>query len=350
MRLRSFSIGRLAAWESVETLQKYLILAAKFAVLGLILFWIVRSFEEKHWHALLNQPKHWGLLFISLIVVLSAHIISFLRWSIFVRNLDVSISVTESLRLGFLGNLLNFVSLGAVGGDLFKAIAAAKQVPGKRAEVVASVLVDRALGLLGLVIVAAVSLQLFGRDLSPTLDWIRRGAWLLASIGVGSLMLVVFVGHHLPTHLLHRIPFIGGIAYRMTSAGMLFEGRPRLVLELMALSCIVHSMLTIGMYCISLGLYSDTPSLMEHFLTVPPAFAAAALPLAPGGLGVQEMAIAKLFDELPNLPTNFSGLIVAVVYRLNLVIIAAIGGVYYILGAREIQSLQEEASHLDESE
>jgi glycosyltransferase 2 family protein len=330
-------------------LRKYLILAVKFAILAIILIWIIRSFDEKHWQALLNQPKQWGLLFLSLLIVLAAHIISFLRWSIFVQALEVPISVTESLRLGFLGNLFNFVSLGAVGGDLFKAIAAAKQVPGKRAEVVASVLVDRALGLLGLVLVAAICLEVFGTDLSPTLDWIRRGAWMLSLIGIGSLALVVFVGHHLPTYLLHRIPFVGEIVFRMASAGMLFEGRPRLVLELLGISCVVHSFLTLGMYCISIGLYSETPSIKEHFLTVPPAFAAAALPLTPGGVGVQEMAIATLFEKLPQLPKEFSGLIVAVFYRLNLVIIAAIGGIYYILGAREIQSLQEEASHLDES-
>lgn len=330
-------------------MRKFLVIAVKFAVLGLILVWIIRSFEEKDWHALVQQPKNWRILFVSLIVVLVAHIVSFLRWSIFIRALQVPISVTESLRLGFLGNLFNFVSPGAVGGDLFKAIAAAKQVPGKRAEVVASVLVDRALGLLGLVLVAAICLQVFGANLSPTLDWIRRAAWMFSLIGLGCLGLVVFVGHHLPTHWLHRIPFVGEIVFRMASAGMLFEGRPRLVLELLGMSCIVHSLLTLGMYCVSVGLYAETPSLMEHFITVPPAFAAAALPLTPGGVGVQEMAIATLFEELPRLPKEFSALIVAVVYRLNLVIIAAIGGIYYILGAREIRSLQEEASHLDET-
>ncbi len=54
---------------------------------------------------------------------------------------------------------------GAVGGDLLKAIAAARQAGSKRPEVIASVLVDRALGMLGLVIVAAVSLQIFSDSL-----------------------------------------------------------------------------------------------------------------------------------------------------------------------------------------
>lgn len=325
----------------VFDLKKHALTAVKLLVLGLIVFWVFKTFDRSHWDNLVSQPKHWGWLVVSFVVVLLAHVISFWRWSVFVHALGVPFSTFEAVRLGFVGALFNFVSLGAVGGDLFKALAAAKQAPGKRPEVVASVLVDRALGLLGLVIVAAVSLQFFGSTLSPTLDWIRRGAWLFTFVGVGALGLVAFVGHHLPTKLLLRVPFVGDLAYRMASAGMLFEGRPRLVVELLGMSCLVHALLTLGMFIVSTSLYSNTPSLREHFLTVPPAFAAAALPIAPGGLGVQEMAVAKLFEELPSIPSSFSGLVVAIVFRVEIIAIAAIGGVLYLLGARELKALEE---------
>ncbi len=321
-------------------MSRYLLTTVKLFVLGLIVFWIVKTFDKTHWDNLISQPKHWGLLGVSFLAVLAAHVISFWRWAVFVHALGVPFSTFEALRLGFVGALFNFVSLGAVGGDLFKALAAAKQAPGKRPEVVASVLVDRALGLLGLVIVAAVSLQFFGRELSPTLEWIRRGAWLFTFVGVGALGLVAFVGHRLPTKLLHRLPLVGKLAYRMASAGLLFEGRPRLVVELMGMSCVVHALLTIGMYIVSISLYSNAPSLREHFLTVPPAFAAAALPLAPGGLGVQEMAVAKLFEELPNLSQDFTGLVVAIVFRIEIIAIAAIGGIFYLMGARELNAME----------
>ena len=54
-----------------------------------------------------------------LVAVLAANILSFLRWHVFVHALQVPFTMIEAIRLGFLGNLFNFVSLGAVGGDLF---------------------------------------------------------------------------------------------------------------------------------------------------------------------------------------------------------------------------------------
>jgi len=324
-------------------LRKYIFLTIKLLVLGLLLVWIATSFKRDDWHALVQQQKNWGLLAMSLVAVLGAHIISFLRWHVFVHALQVPFTMTEAIRLGFLGNLFNFVSLGAVGGDLFKAIAAARQAGRKRPEIIASVLVDRALGLLGLVIVAAVSLQIFSESLSNTLDWIRCGAWVFAAIGIGSLALVVFAGHRLPVKWLNHVPGIGHTLHRMASAGMLFEGKPILVLVIIGMSCAVHLILTFGMFLVSIALYTDAPSLADHFLTVPPSFAAAALPLTPGGVGVQEMAVAKLFKELPNLPEGFSGLIVAAMYRLELIVVAAIGGIYYVFGAVEINKLKQEA-------
>jgi hypothetical protein len=38
-------------------------------------------------------------------------------------------------------------------------------------------------------------------------------------------------------------------------------------------------------------MYEMTPKLSQHFQAIPSAFATAALPLTPGGLGVQEVAI-----------------------------------------------------------
>lgn len=64
-------------------------------------------------------------------------------------------------------------------------------------------------------------------------------------------------------------------------------------------------------------------------MVVPPGMAAGALPLAPGGIGLQEGALAGLFKQLPGLPENYSGMLVATVFRLITISIAGIGLVYY---------------------
>lgn len=323
-------------------MRKHLLSSLKYIILALVLYWIVASINPEDIKALREQNLHWGLIFASFSVILIANLLSFVRWYFFVRALQVPFTLIEAIRLGFLGNMFNAVFFGAVGGDLFRAIAAAKQAGTKRPEVIASVLVDRALGLLGLVLVAALSLQFYSGALSANMDWIRRGAWIASLAGIVGLLLITFAGHHLPIQLLNRIPGIGHTLHRMAKAGMLFEGRPMLVLLLIGMSLLIHSLLTVGVYYTSIAIYAQAPSLAEHFMTVPPAFAVAALPLSPGGIGVQEMAMEKLFEELPSLPAGFKGLIVAAMFRIETVFITLIGGIYYAIGASEINRLKKE--------
>ena len=304
---------------------------AKVVVLIGIVGWIIATFPRENWDSLVAQKKNWFLLALAFVIVLIAHLISFWRWQILVRALDVPFRIMEAIRLGFLGTLLNLVSVGSVGGDVFKAIEAARNAEKKRAEVVASVLVDRAIGLLGLVLVASISLS-FSWSLSQRLQWIWAGALVLSVVGLLGLFAIVGVGHRIPVRWLTKLPLAGHVSHRVAHACMIFQGKPRLVLELIGSSMAVHCCFTIGCTLISRALYVEVPTVAQHFMTIPPAMAAATLPLTPGGVGVQEVAIQKLFQEWPDLPPTYSGLIMALVFRAMLVCVALIGAVYYFAG------------------
>jgi uncharacterized membrane protein YbhN (UPF0104 family) len=309
-----------------------LISILKLVLLFAILAWIVATFPKKDWDALVAQDKDWGLLLCALVGVLAAHLITYLRWRALVAALDVPLKPLDAIRLGFLGTMLNMVSVGAIGGDLFKAIAAARMTHKRRTEVVTSVLVDRAIGLLGLVIVAAATLC-FADNLSTNLKWIRGGATVLTAIGIAGLGAIVVAGHRMPLAWLHRIPWIGHSLLRVATACLVFQGKPKLVIHLLLTTFCVHVLLTASMCLISNALYERPPTLIQHFQAVPPAFAAAALPLTPGGVGVQEVAVDRLFQEVSDIPDGFSGLIVATMYRAILIAIAAIGAVVYFTGS-----------------
>ena len=316
---------------SPNTTSARVLAAIKLVILVGIMVWLVSTFPKKNWDALLQQDKNWFLLGGAFAIILIAHLVSFGRWQILVHSLGVPFSLMEAVRLGFLGTLLNLVSVGSVGGDVFKAIEAARNAEKKRAEVVTSVLVDRAVGLLGLVVVAGTGLSL-ATTLTVNMHWIWVGALILSGIGLAALLLTVFVGHRVPILWINRIPMVGHTLYRVAKACMVFQGRPWMVLALLGLSVLVHTSFTLACVLISHSLYAEAPTVAEHFMTIPPAMAAATLPLTPGGVGVQEMAIDKLFRELPSVPLGFSGLIVAGVLRALLVCVALIGAVYYFLG------------------
>ena len=81
--------------------------------------------------------------------------------------------IRDAFRLSFLSYLLNFVSVGSVGGDLFKAFFIAREQPGRRTEAVATVVVDRIVGLYGLLLVTR-SGSLERRMMGELLAKIRR--------------------------------------------------------------------------------------------------------------------------------------------------------------------------------
>lgn len=310
---------------------KHLFLAIKLLVLAAIIYWLWRNFPEEHWQVLANQKKDWGFLAQALLITLTAVLVSFWRWMLLVRALDVSMTLAEAVRLGFMGNLLNQVSVGSVGGDLFKAIEAARRSQGKRTEVVASVLVDRAIGLLGLLLITAIVLQTSSLR-SGVMDAIRWGATGLAATGLVGLTLIVTLGRRLPTKPLLRLPGIGHHVRRFVDACMVFQGRYRLLLEVVLSSVVVHTLLTLSCVMVSHALYDETPTLREHFTAIPPAVAAATLPITPGGLGLQEAAIDGLFKQIGNLPEGYSPLVMAIFFRGLLLATTLIGTIYYLTG------------------
>ena len=230
-----------------------------------------------------------------------------------------------------MGNLLNQVSIGSVGGDLFKAIEAARRSHGKRTEVVASVLVDRAVGLLGLLLITATVLQT-SKIHNGILDTIRWGSTILAAVGVMGLLAIATLGRKLPTKQLLRLPWIGHQARRFVDACMVFQGRYRLLMEVVLSSVVVHTLLTLSCVLVSHALYDQTPSMRDHFSAIPPAIAAATLPITPGGLGLQEAAIDGLFKQLGELPEGYSPLVMAIFFRGLLLATTLMGAIYYLTG------------------
>ncbi len=330
-------------------MKKLFLVVVKLALpVGLFSF-LLWSVDVADYQAFWQQPKRWDLLILAQVVALLAVTLSMFRWQIFVQAFHIPFSTKEALRLGFLAYLLNFVSLGSVGGDLFKAILVARGKPERRPEAVASVLLDRAIGLLALVILAWISLLLFADDNMPALlVGIRRGAGTIATVSIIALLVNIYAGRWFEKLLtwIERLPWLGETLARMARAVRLLRSQPAVIPMTLAGSLFIHALLTYTVYLISHGVYRDAPSLSQHFMIVPPGMAAGALPLAPGGIGLQEGALAGLFRLLPDLPANFRGILVATVYRLLTLSIAGIGVVYYFAShGREFQFVRGDQVH-----
>ncbi len=336
-----------------------IVTVVKFAIPAAIIGYLVWRIEPEQWQQLSVQPKNYALLMAALLVALGAMSLSFARWCVLVRCQGIQLSMLEAFRLGSICFLLSFVSAGSVGGDLFKAIFLAKRRPGKRVAAVASVLVDRGCGLYGLLLIVALALWL--TDVSDSgesaigIDRIKLATALL--FGTGTLVLAVLVlGGRGVDRLVtkgSKLPLVGGIIQRVGPPLRMFHSHPIAFGVSIAMSIGVQTMLVLSMYLIARGLYTNPPTLAEHFVIVPIGMLASALPITPAGIGVFEAAVQSLYAIVPAVPTKASGTLVALVFEIVKVVMAILGTIFYWTANEEVrESLEiaeeQTAQHADQ--
>ena len=329
---------------------------AKFTIPIVIIGYLVWRIEPEQWHQLSEQPKNYGLLIAALVAGLVAMSLSFARWCILVRCQEITLGMLEAFRLGSICFLLSFVSAGSVGGDVFKAVFLAKRRPGKHVAAVASVVVDRGCGLYGLLLLVAA-----GFILSPTetvaegssalatsaigIDQIKWATGLLIGIGTAILAFLILGGRGVDRLIAwgSGLPVVGKVFSTVGPPLRMFHNHPIAFGFSVLISLGVQGMLVISMYLVARGLYTDPPTLGEHFIIVPIGMLVSALPLTPAGIGLLEAAINELYKVVPAVPTSASGILVALVFEMVKVVMAIIGTAFYWTANAEVRESIETA-------
>jgi uncharacterized protein (TIRG00374 family) len=322
------------------------------------------SAEEKVEDAVADAPPHadqtapdsreksvdWLLLSLSALVCLAMVMVTFVRWYLLVRALELPFRLRDAFRLGFLGYMFNFVSLGSVGGDLFRAIFIAREQHGRRAEAVATVVIDRVIGLYALFIVASVAVLATGLLHHPH-EVVRILCHLtLLGTAVSTLLTFVVLTPGFTNGRLSRwmgeLPRVGRLIRRLLGAVRMYRQKPSVLIVTGLMSLLVHSLSTAGIYLAALGLPGAAPDLSSHFLIVPLAMLVAAVPIFPAGLGGFELVLDKLYVEIPLAlqVTAGTGLMVALVYRVTTIGIAIIGFCYYLANRAIVRQVMKQVS------
>lgn len=329
----------------------------KFGVSFAIIAYLVADARGDHAFAdLAKQPKHWGLISAAVAACLGAVLLTFVRWCLLVRALGLDFPVKDAIRLGFLGYLLNFVSLGSVGGDLFKAVFMARRFPAARPEAVATVVLDRIVGLYMLFVMASVAILATGQlpTADETIGTICRATLACTAIGAGGILALLIPGITSGgfSVLLTKLPRVGPVCGKLLGAIRIYRGRPGALLLAAAVSVVVHTLTTLSIYFVARGLPGDCPSLADHFVIVPLAMVTGVLPLPVNGLGAMEAVVKFFYDRLPSVVAigEGHGFVVALGYRGVTILIAMIAAIYYVASRGEVgQVLRQAERELDES-
>lgn len=305
------------------------------AILAVLIYQNWGSFET-----LTIDDIRWEYAAAGFAAVLAALLCTFFRWYLLVWAQDFELSLGDAFRLGFLGYAFNYVLPGAVSGDLVKAGVLAARQKSRRAVAFASVILDRALGLLALFIIGSLVWTI---QTDETRHWVFEICALVFTIGavVGSVGLVVAL--HTPilqakwlqkcTHW----KFIGGILRDMLGAVAQYNSRARIVWWTLGISIVGHIFMLAAFFCCALAINSAQaiPTLSSHLLFMPAAELTGMIPIVPGGSGLLEGAVAKFYG-LAGFDTG-KGLRTGGVFRVISITIAALGAKFGLSARRQFK-------------
>jgi hypothetical protein len=329
-------------------LKKLLLILLQWGVPGAIIAWLVTGIvRNKSFSQMWDEPKQWDLLALAALLCLLATIVTIVRWHFLVRAVDLPLKLRDTLRLGFLGYLYNFVLPGGVGGDFVKGGFLAREQPGRRAEAVLTVLVDRIVGLYGLFLLATGAILFTGMWHADSPDVRFACRVMFWATGVSTIVLAISAMPGFSqgpiSRWLHELPRVGALIERINRASRMYYRHWSVLTVAIVLTVIAQSMYSVGIWLVATALMSNAPTLGEHLVIVPMAMITGVLPLAPNGLGTFEALVEFMYRQLMGANAiEGAGFIVCLGYRLITVLIAIVGAVIYFFNRREVAEAYHE--------
>jgi uncharacterized membrane protein YbhN (UPF0104 family) len=284
----------------------------------------------------LHRRPDFGLLAVAFAIYLAALLITFARWYCLVRALDLPFRLRDAVRLGFIGNVFNLVIPGAVGGDLVKAAFLIRE-QARKTQAVASMVIDRLLGLLGLFVLGAVSGAVAWRAAGPDIRMLIQLVWAAVAAGLLGLLVIFTPPLYRPLEQLAagrgRIDLV--LAELVTMAAI-YRRKLGIVVAMLLVAVAGHALYVLSFYTVSRAIFPvGLPSLADHYVIVPLVLFTTAVPLPFGALGLTEQVSGQLF-HLVNHP---GGAVAMMGYRILMYAGGLVSALVYLANARRVREL-----------
>ncbi len=304
--------------------------------------------------AFAKADPNWML--IGLPVAFAGEVANILRWRLLMQVQGMHLSWGRTVLLFFVGLFFNLFMPGYTGGDFARLFYLLREFPEKKKGAVLTIVMDRTIGILALVLTAGATTVLRWGWLQQT-PQAAVLLWTLVAMLVGfvvALFASVVLSHEsvarrLPAHF----PFRERVL-ETAEAYHLFAQSKKLTLYAFLLSFPVLFSFYGAFYCAARAVHA-TVSLLDMFSIMPVVTVIISLPITPSGVGFRESLIEILLRDLCGVP-NELGVLVSLLGFSFFVLFGLLGGIAYLFYAppgrhaswREIESEVEQAHHLAE--
>ncbi|MCA9250065.1 MAG: flippase-like domain-containing protein [Phycisphaerales bacterium] len=248
---------------------------------------------------LLTAFRETDKVFVLLAIVIFAPVTPLQGWRLWImlRAQDIHIPLIECIKISFGGNFLNYVfMIGTTSGDVFKIYCAASHTETHKTEAVATILLDRAVGLVGLLLVMSVAGLGLSND--PVVRRIGTVAFLICSLIL--VALAVFSANWMralaPTRLMAKLPWADHFRRMFEATCRLTEHRG-LVFGAIGLAAVLQTFAIGAFVSCARALHMDFSGdkVWDYFSFIATGHVVAAIPISAQGLGTMELTYKTLF-------------------------------------------------------
>ena len=257
------------------------------------------------------------------------------RWWWLLRANKLGVRLLEAQRFGWIGLFCSNAMPGSVGGDLIKAVYIVERCSGDRFRAVVSILVDRIIGLLSLLLACSLGC-LFIVTRFPEFAWtvwicalgVFVGCILLLSPGLRSLLRFEMLISRLPKRL-------GKFVAQLDDAVLQYRNNLKGIGLWLLASPLIYSLFIGSVILMAQAIGVGLPW-TDYLSIVPAAMVVQAIPIMPAGWGIGELAYGTLIAEfgaetLPGVPDaeqimRTRGVALSVVHRIHVIAWSLLGG------------------------
>jgi len=256
-----------------------------------------------------------------------------IRWQILLRVQGIRIGWGRLASLFMIGILFNPFMPGGTGGDMAKIFYLLKETPDKKPAALLAVLMDRLMGLFGLILIAGTVIALRYQWLTQTPITATLLYTLLAIFG-GSVAFILISFAVTGFGLVHKLPERMPLRDQLVDLSVAYNqyGRAWGSSLLGLLLCVpVHLGSFTLFYCVSRAFTESAQraSLLDFWGIMPIVNTITSVPISIGGTGIREGLFIKLLGGLCQIP-EATAVTVSLTGYAVLIFWSLVGGVIYL--------------------
>lgn len=214
------------------------------------------------------------------------------RWVLLLRTSRVNITTSQAVRIFLISSFVGSFLPAGVGGDAARAYGLSR-ITDASESALASVLVDRLLGVLSLVALGVVGVIVWTR--SPDLDWrVGLAVGFMTLVCLGAFWADRFVAVLTPAS---RGSGVGRYVYQVGLAISRYRGHRAVLAQVMAGSVVVQLLRILQAYLLGLGLGIAVP-FRYYLLFMPVGLLMLMLPVSVSGFGLPQGVIVWLLRPM----------------------------------------------------